>query len=355
MPKPSTEAAKLGWKFVGQNLGRGGQGEVELAVRANDPDGPRFAFKSLGDRGGSKAHARFREELKALTAINHPGIVKVVEYAQSDDDFQYYVMEYVEGAKSLKRRMDTDSNPFFAEPLKAIDGFIQIAEALAECARYRIVHRDLSPANVLVTDDARIKLIDFGLCHIEQGNRITVTDEAVGTPHYRPPECSGYSSVPVTIQADLYSAGKILWSMVTNKMAFDREKPVFNELSLPSVMPDTKMAWHFFHIFEGTIRQEPRKRFTTPALAIDKANTVRRLITEGFRPLEEIADGLCPVCGYGNYRSLYLHTVHMPEITDFNERMKGIGGYAICPYCFHVVFVAVHAQQKVLEGRKQLE
>jgi eukaryotic-like serine/threonine-protein kinase len=154
MGKRAAQAAKLGWKFLGQSLGSGGQGDVEVAVRADDPGGQKFAFKSLADRGGGKAHQRFREELKALTSINHSGIVKVVEYAQSDDDFQYYVMEYVEGAKSLRQRMQSNSNPFFAEPLKAIDGFIQIAEALAECARYRVVHRDLSPANVLVTEDA---------------------------------------------------------------------------------------------------------------------------------------------------------------------------------------------------------
>jgi len=250
MGKRAGQATKLGWKFLGQNLGSGGQGDVELAVRANNPDGTKYAFKSLAERGGRKAHERFRAELKALNSVDHPGIVKVIEYAQSDDDFQYYVMEYIEGAKSLKRRMESNSNPFAGEPLKAIEGFIELVEALAECAKQGIVHRDLSPANVLVTDDARIKLIDFGLCHIEQGARMTVTDEAVGTPHYRPPECTGYSSHPVTIQSDLYSAGKILWSMVTNKIAFDREKPGFNELSLERELPNVKMAWHFFHIFE---------------------------------------------------------------------------------------------------------
>src|SRR5207245_774412 len=98
-------------------------------------------------------------------------------------------------------------------------------------------HRDLSPANVLVTDDGRIILIDFGLCQIENGNRVTLTAEAVGTQHYRPPECSGFSSTVVTSKADLYSAGKILWSMVTNQFVFDREEPAFNELALSQLLP----------------------------------------------------------------------------------------------------------------------
>ncbi len=252
MASKSTQALKVGWKLEGQ-LGHGGQGDVVLAVRASEPDGPKFAFKFLNDKGSSKARERFRGELDALTRIDHPGIVKVVQHSQPEDDFQYYVMEYVDGAESLRRRMDRSTNPFFRDPLKAADGFIQIVEALAACEKQRIVHRDLSPANVLVTPTGRIMLIDFGLCHIEDGQAVTLTEEAVGTPHYRPLECSGHSRQEPDIRADLYSAGKILWSMITNKIAFDRESPVFNGRSLFKELPDLRMAWHLHHIFEYTV------------------------------------------------------------------------------------------------------
>src|SRR5262245_58012328 len=109
-------------------------------------------------------------------------------------------MEFVDGALSLRQRIDRRENPFAGEPVKAVEGFIQIVDALAACEKVGIVHRDLSPANVLVTDASRVMLIDFGLCHMENGQRVTMTDEAVGTPHYRPPECSAYSTVPVTIK-----------------------------------------------------------------------------------------------------------------------------------------------------------
>jgi serine/threonine protein kinase len=315
MAKIAAQAEKLGWKFLGKNLGRGGQGDVELAVRTSDLDGQRYAFKFLGERGGTRAHERFRQELTALTRVNHPAVVKVLEYAQTDDGLQYYIMEYVEGAISLRQRMTQNANPFHRDPLRAIDGFIQIVEALDECTRFGIVHRDLSPANVLVTDDGRVLLIDFGLCHIDEGNRVTVTDEAVGTPHYRPPECTGYSSVPVDIRADLYSAGKILWSMITNRMAFDRETPVFNNLSLASLLSDIPMSWHFHHIFEETIRHDPNRRFVNPATALAKAQMARRLIVHGFKPLEFLASGLCPMCGVGRYDKPPSHqTRPEPEI-----------------------------------------
>ena len=261
----SRSAEKLGWKLVGKNLGRGGQGDVELVEKLSEPDGKRYALKYLGQRGGPKALERFRAELDALTRIDHPGIIKVVEYAKESDPLQYYVMDYLEGAMSLRRRMDQGSNPFFRNPLLAIEGFIQIVEALSACEKISLSHRDLSPANVLVTDSGRILIIDFGLCHMEDGKRMTLTDEAVGTPHYRPPECSGFSSVPATIRADLYSVGKLLWSMITNNTVFDREKPVFNDLAMFRALPDLKMSWHFHHVFEGTIRHDPHNRFANTA------------------------------------------------------------------------------------------
>lgn len=192
MAKLATQLSRLGWESV-SSLGGGGQGDVFLVQRINDTEGKQFALKILNNRGGNKANLRFRQELDIIKKIDHKGIVKVIEAAEPDSDFQYYVMNYVNNAKSLKRRMEEKTNPFFQNPLKAVDGFIEIVHALSACEELRVVHRDLSPANVLVTEDGGIVLIDFGLCHNENGNMITLTDEPVGTPNYRPPECSGYS------------------------------------------------------------------------------------------------------------------------------------------------------------------
>jgi serine/threonine protein kinase len=354
MARPATHAEKLGWKFIGVNLGRGGQGEVELVVRTNDPDGPKYAFKFLGDRGGEKAHSRFRQELEGLRKLSHPGIVKIVDYAQKDDDWQYYVMEYLEGAKSLKKRLEQKTNPFLRDPLTAVDGFIQIVEALAACEKAHLVHRDLSPGNVLVTDDAKVMLIDFGLCYFENGNRVTLTDEAVGTPNYRPPECSGNSSAEVSIQSDLYSAGKILWSMITGKIAFDREKPVFNHMALPTILPDVIMSWHFHHIFERTIRMDPHKRFRNAAEALSEAQNVRRLIANQFKPLELLAGDKCPLCGIGTYQLTY--TPYQAALDEFGTYLSSVRhAYAVCSYCFHASFVAAKAQRQYLNQRTTLE
>jgi serine/threonine protein kinase len=264
-------------------------------------------------------------------------------------------MDYIEGVASLRRRMDTGSNPFHRNPLLAIEGFIQIVEALSACEKIGLTHRDLSPANVLVTDSGRILLIDFGLCHFVDGKHVTLTDEAVGTPHYRSPECSGYSQTPPTIKADLYAAGKLLWSMITNNTAFDREKPVFNELSLHRLMPDLSMAWHLYHVFEGTVRHSPNSRFANCARALLTASLVRRLITENVKPYEQLAEGTCTMCGIGRL-SRPIETRYNEEVGRYDHMLGGLSHACwVCPYCYHVTFVIDEAQKRFTKDRMALE
>ncbi len=354
--KPAQLAASVGWKLETQ-LGEGGQGSVFVAVRETDPNGQKYAFKFLKDKAGGKARDRFRQELKALTTFNHPGIVKVIEHAETEDGPQYYVMEFVEGFDSLKKRIDRQTNPFHRQPLQAVDGFIQIIEALAACEQRGIVHRDLSPANVLVDDHGTIKLIDFGLCYIDGDQTITLTDEAVGTPLYRAPECSSHWRGDPDIRADLYSAGKILWSMMTSKYAFDREARVFNDLSLFKLLPDLPPAWHLFHIFEHTIRQDPNIRFANTENTLAAARGVRRLITNGNQPLEQLATDLCPFCGVGRFGTgtMAFVSYYKLELEDFGKNMLPVtGAYSLCPFCFHATFAAGDALRKALGDRTKL-
>ncbi len=356
MASKATQAESVGWKLQTQ-LGEGGQASVFRAVRTSDPHGQVYAFKFLNDKGSAKARQRFRQELSALASLNHPGIVKIVDHAQQDAGLQYYVMDYAEGAESLRRRMERGNNPFASDPLKAVDGFIQIVQALAACEKLNIVHRDLSPANVLVMPDGRIVLIDFGLCHIEGTQTITFTEEAVGTPHYRAPECAGNSNFIPDIRADLYGAGKLLWSMITNQTAFDREAPVFNNLALCRVLAELESAWHLHHIFEFAVRYEPMKRFDNTARALEMARTVRRLIVQGYKPLERLAEDLCPHCGLGRYGpNISFHTYFAKEMDAFGRCMAPVSGaYAVCPVCFHASFVAKDALKKVLSDRAKLQ
>jgi serine/threonine protein kinase len=299
MPSTATLLASKGWR-IGNSIGQGGQAKVFEARRDSESGDRVYALKLLERDKNSQAYKRFHNEIDALMRISHPGIITVHDHGSVDNErLHYYVMQFVPGAKALKHLVATNDSPFFANPLKSLAVYTRLLEALAQCERANIVHRDLSLGNVLVGPEDSLKLIDFGCCHFEDGQSITLTDEAVGTPGYRAPECEGFSTAPPSIRSDLYSAGKLLWSIVTNKKAFQRESPVFDGLSLARVLPDTPMSWHLQAIFERTIRKDPMNRYATVSEALEAAARVQRRIDGRFLPLEILYKGTCPICGVG--------------------------------------------------------
>lgn len=189
-------------------------------------------------------------------------------------------MELVEGAKPLQAVLGSPSNPFLSDPVASIDLFKMLAEAILACEKNnpKIVHRDLSPTNVLLVPDGTIRIIDFGICQIEGESTITLSDEGAGTVNYMAPECESGTIGNIGTHSDLYSAGKILRSAVTGQRAFARERPAFTIKSMNKVFPDNPDTWHLYHIFARTIRHDPSTRWQGAQEAISACNYVRRVI-----------------------------------------------------------------------------
>ena len=331
----------LRWKPTGKTIGQGGQGHV---VEVTDPalSSQVFALKALAKNASQKAYERFAREMSALKNLSHPYIIKVVDYSQPAADFQFYVMEFCSEAESLKKKMDEGRNHASGDALKALSLFEKIVTALAVCEQQapKIVHRDLSPANVLVLPDETIRLIDFGLCQIENETAITLTDEGVGTPNYMAPECESGSEGRIATPSDLYSAGKILWSAITNQRAFSRETPAFTTKSMQQMFPANPETWHLQHLFEYTIRHDPAKRWQDTTDALFWTKQVRNLILGRYPPVETIGK-ICVVCGVG-------------ELSDFqgshmvfgNPNPSGIYSRKCdyCGHCFAIDFAGLHAR-----------
>ncbi|MDB5387555.1 MAG: hypothetical protein JWM11_3201 [Planctomycetaceae bacterium] len=287
----------LRWK-VGKTLGEGGQGVVQSVTDEKGEFPGVFALKQL--KGGLKtsAYDRFAREVSAIKSIDHSGIVKIIDHSTAGEKFQFYVMEYFEGAKSLGHLIGKPVNPFHANASKSLDLLIQLIDVIHACESAKIIHRDLSPANVLVLTDGRIKVIDFGLCQIEDGETITLTDEGVGTQNYMAPECESGANQVATWKADLYSVGKIVWSAIANSVAFSRENPAFSTKSMELIFPDKPETWHIQHVFAKMIRHKVEDRFQTTDEALKTAWRVVSLVSGGFPPLKRIAE-TCPICGWG--------------------------------------------------------
>jgi serine/threonine protein kinase len=218
---------KLGPYEVIAPLGSGGRGEV---YRALDPRlGREVAIKVLpAERLADPARrARFVQEARAASALNHPHIVTIHEIEQAEG-IDFIVMELVPG-KTLDALIPRQGMRL-GEALRIA---IPLADALAAAHAAGIVHRDLKPSNVMVTPQGVVKVLDFGLAKLRQpdeggGEEDTTLDARVsppsrvgavaGTPAYMSPEQA--SGGKVDARSDIFSFGAVLWEMVTGRRAF---------------------------------------------------------------------------------------------------------------------------------------
>ena len=286
------------WRATGQTLGSGGQGQVHLVIKKDEPDGREFALKELRNTASSQARLRFQREIEAVKSLDHPSIVRIVDHSMAEHPFQYYVMEYHEDARPLDKIIFSEANPYHGDVKVCLELFEEIILTINECENSNppIVHRDINPRNILVIPDGSIRLIDFGICQIQDGAIVTLTDENVGARNYTSPECEYGQDSAVGVHSDIYSAAKVLWSAITSRRAFAREVPVFTNQSMESMFPEMKDTWHLMRIFQGTIRERIEDRFQNTQQILEEIAEVKLLTRRGFPPIKEVWER-CSNCG----------------------------------------------------------
>jgi tetratricopeptide (TPR) repeat protein len=243
-------------------IGRGGMGTV---FRARDTvlDRP-VAIKTLAAAAlGEEARSHLLAEARAAARLNHPNIVSLYDAGESKGD-GYIVMELVEG-RSLHER-----------PPESLDAALEIArqicQALAHAHAAGIVHRDLKPENVIVTEDGRVKLLDFGLAR-PIASRLTADGGISGTVFYLAPEQAMGRAVDV--RADLYSLGVMLYELSTKRLPFTADDPlavVTQHLHAPVVPPRTirpDLPPALDRLIVALLAKQPEDR-PPDALAVDK-------------------------------------------------------------------------------------
>ncbi|MBS5985606.1 Stk1 family PASTA domain-containing Ser/Thr kinase [Clostridium sp.] len=162
---------------------------------------------------------KFKREATAIAALSDNNIVNILDVG-SQDDINYIVMEYVKG-KTLKELIKQFGKLNYET---AITIAIQIAKAL-ECAhKNNIIHRDVKPQNILVTEEGLIKVTDFGIAKSTSSATLTNTTTIMGSAHYFSPEQA--KGTLVDNRTDLYSLGVVLYEMVTGRVPFEADSPV---------------------------------------------------------------------------------------------------------------------------------
>jgi serine/threonine-protein kinase len=210
-----------------QRIGSGGMADVWLA---EDPHlQRRVALKILHRRFAQDREfvERFRREAEAAAGLSHPNIVAV--YDRGDVEGTYYIaMQLLEG-RSLKALIDQGLTPEQATPL-----IRQVLEAAGYAHRHGVVHRDLKPQNVIVDDEGKATVTDFGIARAG-ASEITQAGSVMGTPHYLSPEQA--QGQAVTAVSDLYSVGVILYEALTGRVPFEADSAVAIAMKQVSTAP----------------------------------------------------------------------------------------------------------------------
>lgn len=208
---------------IKERLGSGGMGAIFLAHQASMDRDVVLKVIHRDLIYNPSIVERFRREARSVARLNHPNIVQVFYFGQTEDGAQYLAMEYVPGRELTEEIEICGVLP----AVRALRISIGVTEALAEAHSEGIVHRDLKPANIMLTmhrgDPDKVKVLDFGIAKslVEEHDqrRLTKAGTRLGTPPYMPPE--QIRAGTVDHRSDLYAFGVILFEMLTAKRPFE--------------------------------------------------------------------------------------------------------------------------------------
>jgi eukaryotic-like serine/threonine-protein kinase len=266
----------LGRYCVEGEIGRGAMGVV---YRARDPKIDRIvAVKTISLAGQDPAEEleyreRFSQEARAAGQLSHPGIVTIFDAAEDPQTREpFLVMEYVRG-EPLSRVLREAGGKLPAE--NALFFALEIAEALAYAHSRGVVHGDIKPANILITDDGHAKIADFGVARFNQG-LITNTGKIFGSPAYMAPE--QLTGGTPDARSDLFSLGVMLYSMLTGFRPFQGNTAetvcfkVMNIEPVPVSSFQAELPPGLDNIVSRAIAKEPRERYQS---GIEMADEIR--------------------------------------------------------------------------------
>ena len=251
-------------------IGRGGMGVV---YQARDTRLDRMVAVKLlpADKvADPERKQRFIQEAKAASALNHPSIVTIHEI-NADDGVDFIVMEYIEG-KTLDALIPSKG----MRAAQALKIAVQIADALAKAHGAGIVHRDLKPSNVMVSEEGRVKILDFGLAKLAEAESspegVTVTEQPIteegtvlGTVAYMSPEQA--EGRKLDARSDIFSFGSVLYEMVTGRKPFSGDSrlalltKILNEDPRPPSQLAASIPTDLEKIILHCLRKDPARRF----------------------------------------------------------------------------------------------
>ncbi len=247
------------YRVVGR-IGSGGMADVYCAEDLQL--GRNVALKVLHSRFAADAEfrERFRREARSAAGLNHQNVVSIYDRGEWDGNY-YIAMEYLDG-RSLKEIVQRDGP---LAPDYAIDLTVQVLRAARFAHARGIIHRDIKPHNVIVDEEGRAKVTDFGIARAAGASDMTQTGSIMGTAQYLSPEqAQGHA---VSEPSDLYSAGIMLYELLTGRVPFEGESAItialkhVNERPVPPSMINPAVTPELEGVVMRALEKDPQRRF----------------------------------------------------------------------------------------------
>ena len=287
---------RIGKFTIVRRLGRGGMGAV---YEGYDPAlDRRVAIKTLTAEviADADSRKRFEREAKAAAKLQHTNIVTIYELGNfGGKEKPYIVMEYLQGT-DVATLIGKDGMPI----AEAIDITVQLCRALDFAHQNGVVHRDVKPANLRYLDNGQVKIMDFGIAHVEGGHQITKEGMMIGTVHYMAPE--QIRGQALDGRTDIFAAGCILYELLSGGRPFLGDSAtsilynIVNETPAPIVKKNGDLPQEIQDVLDRAMAKRPEDRFPTAgemARELEKIVTVfRKTLPRTTQALQESLDEL---------------------------------------------------------------
>ena len=218
-----------------EKLGEGGMGVVYKALDSSLNRNVALKFLPPLLTRDPSIRKRFINEARAASSLDHPNICNIHEINETEDDQLYICMAYYEG-ESLSQKLKRGPLPYD----ESLNIFIQVAQGLLAAHDKNIIHRDIKPGNIIITNEGEVKIVDFGLATLAS-EKITESFSTKGTIAYMAPEI--IRGLPGDHRADIWSLGVVLFEMLTGRLPFKGEYPEPMMYSIVNEEPETLSAY----------------------------------------------------------------------------------------------------------------
>jgi len=271
-----------------EKLGEGGMGVVYKAQDLKLDRLVALKFLPVNLTASQEEILRFEQEAKAISALNHPNIETIHDVDEVDGQ-RYIVLEYIPGGtlKSKLKQLKSEDKGFSIG--EVLDYGMQMAEGLAHAHRRKIIHRDVKTENIMLTEEGKVKLTDFGLAKLRGSVQKTKTGSTLGTAAYMSPE--QVRGEEVDNRSDIFSLGVVLYELTTSHLPFQGEYEaamsysILNENvpSIKSLRPDAPQALE--KIIDRCLEKDRTKRYQHADEIVADLRTVDLSITtQGSNP-----------------------------------------------------------------------